>query len=106
MVDVTYFSIRLGALIMAALLVGLWLLPDYVFFALMAGAAILGGVALMGKSIPWGIGLLLFGAGMAAIAYKIHRKKCHEEFDESIKTTEKIRRRTGDFHLDRFTEEP
>lgn len=100
-----YLTIRAGAFIGAFILVGLWILPDYVFFPLIAAASLLASFIVLSDSVAWGIGLLLVGSGLAWYSYKIIQKHRRDELDESDKTAEEVRRRTGDFHLDRFTEE-
>jgi membrane protein implicated in regulation of membrane protease activity len=83
------------AAVIVGIFLGLFLLPDFIFFPLIGVAAILTGMALFSTSIAWSIGLLVAGLVACAFGIKCMRDHRAAEDQEANRAEDEVRRRMG-----------
>lgn len=83
------------AAVIIAVFVGLFLLPDYIFFPVMAAAALLGGLGIFKVSVGWSVALLALSGVFGALGVKCMRDHRREEEAEAERAEDEVRRRMG-----------
>jgi uncharacterized membrane protein len=88
-------TIGMVAVVITAVFVGLFVLPDYIFFPLMAVAALLGGLGIFKISVGWSVALLALSAVFGALGVKCMRDHRRAEEEEASRAEDDVRRRMG-----------
>lgn len=83
------------ALVITAILVGLALLPDFVFFPLLGASLMIAGIVVLKSSVGWAIGLLLGGLAVLAFGIKCIRDHLRADQAEAEKAAQEVQRRLG-----------
>lgn len=83
------------AVVIMGIFIGLFILPDYIFFPLLGVAAILTGLGIFGTSAAWSIGLLVVGIASCAFGYKCMRDHQAAEAKEADTAENEVRQRMG-----------